>query len=233
MPSVAILDVDGTLFDRDYQRALAWHRALAEEGCKFSIWSVHRHVGMGASLIVDALCGAEVEGELGESIRARARKLYRELAYEAAPINGSRELVAELGRRGRDIVLAGAGSREIGHYARILGASADTALRAAVEEPFPAAADVLAAALAMVGDAPATLVGDSTWDARAAGRCGIPCVGVATGAHSDRELRAAGADPVFESLTGLVLELDSTPIIAAQSDIPAPDSEAPARPDQD
>jgi phosphoglycolate phosphatase len=60
-------------------------------------------------------------------------------------------------------------------------------------------------ALAQLGAAPegAVLVGDSPYDIAAAHHGGIPCWAVSTGTHSAEELRAAGADAIFASLTTL------------------------------
>jgi phosphoglycolate phosphatase-like HAD superfamily hydrolase len=58
----------------------------------------------------------------------------------------------------------------------------------------------------------AVMVGDSTWDAEAAARAGVPTVGLLTGGFSEAELRDSGADPVFASLEELRAGLDRTPL---------------------
>jgi HAD superfamily hydrolase (TIGR01509 family) len=47
------------------------------------------------------------------------------------------------------------------------------------------------------------LVGDSPWDVQAAHNAGFPCYAVTTGTHTADELRAAGADAVYDNLTAL------------------------------
>jgi phosphoglycolate phosphatase len=56
--------------------------------------------------------------------------------------------------------------------------------------------------LAVLGGSPATtlLIGDSPFDVAAAHNGGFPCWGVTTGTHRAEELRAAGADGVFDDL---------------------------------
>ena len=57
---------------------------------------------------------------------------------------------------------------------------------------------------ALGADAASTcLVGDSPWDVQAAHNGGFPCFAVTTGTHTGEELRAAGADGVYESLTAI------------------------------
>jgi phosphoglycolate phosphatase-like HAD superfamily hydrolase len=47
------------------------------------------------------------------------------------------------------------------------------------------------------------MVGDTTWDAAAAGRAGIPAIGVLTGGFAASELTEAGAVEVYESVMEL------------------------------
>ena len=52
MPPAAILDVDGTLVDTNYQHAIAWYRAFHRNGVVLPIWRIHRHIGMGGDHLV-------------------------------------------------------------------------------------------------------------------------------------------------------------------------------------
>ena len=69
MTPAAILDVDGTLVDSNYQHAIAWFRAFREHGVTPPIWRIHRHIGMGGDQLVAAVAGDEVEAEHGDAIR--------------------------------------------------------------------------------------------------------------------------------------------------------------------
>jgi beta-phosphoglucomutase-like phosphatase (HAD superfamily) len=73
---IAILDIDGTLVDTNYQHALAWYRALRQHDQNVPIWRIHRHIGMGGDKVVTALCGEKVEEEQGDDIRAAEGPLY-------------------------------------------------------------------------------------------------------------------------------------------------------------
>ncbi|MDR1282766.1 MAG: HAD family hydrolase [Opitutaceae bacterium] len=53
---------------------------------------------------------------------------------------------------------------------------------------------------ANTGPSAVCMVGDSPWDVEAAHTAGFPCFVVTTGTHSAEELRAAGADGVFDGL---------------------------------
>jgi phosphoglycolate phosphatase-like HAD superfamily hydrolase len=72
--------------------------------------------------------------------------------------------------------------------------------------------DLVHAAIEKAGGGAAVMVGDSTWDCLAAGRAGIPSVAVLTGGFSEAELREAGADSVFGSVSDLRTGIRSTPL---------------------
>jgi phosphoglycolate phosphatase-like HAD superfamily hydrolase len=66
------------------------------------------------------------------------------------------------------------------------------------------------------------MVGDSTYDAEAAGKIGIATLALRTGGFSIEELTAAGAVGVYDSLIDLRQDLDNTPL--RQADTVAPSS---------
>jgi phosphoglycolate phosphatase-like HAD superfamily hydrolase len=68
---IAVLDVDGTLVDTNYQHALAWYRAFRSLGETFPIWRIHRLIGMGGDQLVAALGGDGLEERIGDEVRER------------------------------------------------------------------------------------------------------------------------------------------------------------------
>jgi HAD superfamily hydrolase (TIGR01549 family) len=215
MPPAAILDIDGTLVDTNYQHALAWFRALREHDELLALWRIHRAIGMGGDHLVAALCGDEVEEGKGEDIRASEKERYAELIGEVQPFAGARELIADLQERGHTVVLASsAKSDEVDHYLDLLDArdlvdawTDSSDVEATKPEP-----DLVHAAIDKAGGGDAVMVGDSTWDCEAAQRCGVRTIGLLTGGFAASELRDAGAEVVFESIPELIESLDSTPL---------------------
>jgi phosphoglycolate phosphatase-like HAD superfamily hydrolase len=63
----------------------------------------------------------------------------------------------------------------------------------------------------------AVFIGDAVWDAEAARRAGVTCIGVLSGGVSRSELQIAGAVEVFENAAQLLDHLDETPIAALKS----------------
>jgi HAD superfamily hydrolase (TIGR01509 family) len=211
----AILDVDGTLVDTNYQHAIAWYRAFRQHGVLLPLWRIHRHIGMGGDQLVASLVGEEFDAEHGDDVRSAEKALYMALIVEVEPLEGARELITDLRESGHAVVLASsAKAQEVDHYIDLLDArgivdgwttSAD--VRRTKPEP-----DLVQAAIEKAGGKPAVLLGDSTWDCRSAKRAGIPTVGVLTGGFSEQELLDAGAVAVFESLHDLRENLESTPL---------------------
>jgi HAD superfamily hydrolase (TIGR01549 family) len=215
MPPAAILDVDGTLVDTNYQHAIAWYRAFRRHGEVLPIWRIHRHIGMGGDQLVRALCGDAVEDRKGDDIRDAEKDLYAELIAEVQPLQGATELIRDLERRGHAVVLASsAKADEVEHYVDLLEARelADgwtTAADVDATKPDP---DLVEVARRMVGGAEAVMIGDSTWDCEAGRRAGVETIAVLTGGFSEQELLDAGATGVYESIDELRRSLDETPL---------------------
>ena len=213
--ATAILDIDGTLVDTNYQHTISWARALAQHDLAVPLWRIHRHIGMGGDQVVESLCGAEVERRYGDQIRAAEGERYMELIDEVRPMEGARELIEELKRRGHRVVLASSAKpEEVEHYLDMLDArelAEDWTTSGDVERTKPAP-DLVHAALEKVGDGPqnAVMVGDTPWDVKSAGEAGVETIAVITGGFSEQELRDAGAVAVFESVADLCAKLDST-----------------------
>ena len=216
MARAAILDVDGTLVDTNYQHAIAWYRAFRSQGIVLPIWRIHRHIGMGGDQLVAALCGDEVEREQGDAIRDAEKGHYQELIGEVEPLEGARELIGELKERGCAVVLASsAKEEEVEHYVDLLDARelADGWTTSADVEATKPEPDLVLAAVEKAGaDDGAVMVGDSTFDCEAARRAGLETVAVLTGGFSEAELLDAGAAVVFESIAELRERLDETPL---------------------
>jgi HAD superfamily hydrolase (TIGR01549 family) len=210
----AILDVDGTLVDTNYHHAIAWYRAFRRHGVVPPVWRIHRHIGMGGDQLIEAVAGAEVERESGDRIRSAEVEQYAELIEGVAVVDGARELIEDLKRRGHTVVLASSAKQdEVDHYLELLDARdlADDWTTSADVEATKPEPDLVRAALDRAGTEDAAMVGDTPWDVEAARRAGIETVAVLTGGFSRQELRDAGAVAVFESVVELREGLEDTP----------------------
>jgi HAD superfamily hydrolase (TIGR01509 family) len=215
MSQAAILDIDGTLVDTNYHHAIAWFRAFRQHGEALPVWRIHRHIGMGGDQLVEALCGEEVEREKGDDIRAAEKALYMALIDEVEPFAGARELIADLKERGLAVVLASSAKPdEVEHYLDLLDArdAVDAWTESSDVEATKPEPDLVHAAMEKAGTDDAVMVGDSTWDCKAAKRAGIQSIAVLTGGFSEAELREAGAVAVFSSIDELRERVRETPL---------------------
>ncbi|MFL5870984.1 MAG: HAD family hydrolase [Solirubrobacterales bacterium] len=215
MATAAILDVDGTLVDSNYQHAIAWYRALREHDVLVPIWRIHRHIGMGGDQLVAAVAGDDVERRLGDAIRAAEKERYGELIGEVEPFEGARELIGALRDRDHPVVLASSAKQEeTEHYIELLDAAEliEASTSSADVDATKPEPDLVMTAMRKAGELSAVMVGDSTWDVEAAARAEAKTIAVLTGGFSEAELRDAGAIDVFESLIDLTRTLDSTPL---------------------
>jgi HAD superfamily hydrolase (TIGR01509 family) len=215
--AVAVLDIDGTLVDTNYHHAIAWYRAFRQSGVVLPIWRIHRHIGMGGDQLVGALTSDEFEREHGDEVRAAEKTLYMELIDEVRPMEGSRELIEDLKRRGHTVVLASSAKEdEVEKYLDLLDARelADGWTTSADVEETKPQPDLVNAALECSGGSAeeAVMVGDTPWDVQAAENAGVKTITVRTGGFGDDELREAGAIEVYESVAELCAKLDQTPL---------------------
>ncbi|MDQ4124963.1 MAG: HAD family hydrolase [Actinomycetota bacterium] len=213
--TAAILDIDGTLVDTNYQHAIAWYRAFKAYDVIVPVWRIHRHVGMGGDHLITALTDEAHEERLGDDIRAAEKKLYAELIDEVAPMEGAVELIHDLKERGHQVVLASsAKEEEVDHYLDLLGVrdAVDGWTTSADVDATKPEPDLVNAAVEKAGGGDAVMVGDSIWDCEAAERAGLRTIGVLTGGFARSELEERGAAAVFESVEELRKNLDDTPL---------------------
>src|SRR4051812_41926756 len=206
MPADALLfDVDGTLVDSVDLHARAWQEAFAHFGKRVAFDAVRSQIGKGGDQLMKEFLSADELERRGEEIERYRSELYkREYLDKVRGFPGVRELFQELLRRKLRIALASsAKGDELTKYKEIAGiedlidaeTSADDAGRS---KPHP---DIFAAALQRLGagiDKRRVLViGDSPWDAIAAGRLGVRAIGFLCGGVPEADLRKAGCVAIF------------------------------------
>jgi len=210
----AILDVDGTLVDSNYQHALAWFRAFRLHGLTIPVWQAHRAIGMGGDQLVPYLAGEGFDEQHGDTVVTEEAALFAQTIDEVQPFAGARGLIEDLKARGGKVVLASSAMPEdMAHYLALLDAHdlADgwidaSAVRRTKPEP-----DLVKAALELVGGGPAVMIGDSIWDCKAAKAAKVKTIAVRTGGFGADELLDAGAIAVYDSLEELRERLSETP----------------------
>ena len=207
----AVIDIDGTLVDTNYQHSLAWFRAFRRFDVTLPVWRLHCAIGMGGDQLVAAVAGDRFEDEHGDDVRDAWKEEFDPMLAEIQPFGGVRELLAAVRDAGLKVVLASSGAPDhVDSYldlfdGRTLADAWTSSEDVDRTKPEP---DLISVAMERVGGTAAVVVGDSVWDFRAAGRAGQVGYAIRTGGFSDAELREAGAREVFDSLPELHQALD-------------------------
>jgi HAD superfamily hydrolase (TIGR01549 family) len=211
MSDTVILDIDGTLVDSNYHHALAWSRAFRRYDIVAPLWQIHRAIGMGGDKLVSHVAGQHAEQEHGDALRAAWAEEFAPLLPEVAAFADAVDLLTAIKDRGLKLVLASSGAPEhVQAYLRLIDGErlADAWTTAEDAEQTKPAPDLVQIAMSKVDTDSAIMVGDSTWDALAAGKLAVTAYAVRTGGFSDTELREAGAVEVYDSLADLQADLD-------------------------
>ena len=213
-----LFDVDGTLVDTNYLHAVSWWEAFRQVDRTVPMARIHRAIGMGSDKLLDHLLGDDHDPDLADKLRAAHLTLYATYWDRLRPLPGAADLLRACAGRGLRVVLASSASPdELGVLRRALNAddvihTATSAGDADNSKPDP---DILSSAMDAAGLAAerTVMVGDSVWDAVAANRAGVPCVGVTCGGTSEAELREAGAVEVYENPAALCAALADSALI--------------------
>ncbi|SDR54006.1 haloacid dehalogenase superfamily, subfamily IA, variant 3 with third motif having DD or ED/haloacid dehalogenase superfamily, subfamily IA, variant 1 with third motif having Dx(3-4)D or Dx(3-4)E [Paraburkholderia fungorum] len=210
MFSAAVFDVDGTLIDSVDLHALAWHEAFAQFGHKVSFASARSQIGKGGDKLLPVfLSRAEIKDH-GDALEQWRSKRFKDQYLNCVrPFSAVPDLFHWLQGRGTKIAVASSARRaELDIYldiADIKNTVDVTVSSEDVSESKPAP-DIFAAAVEklMVSPREAIAIGDTPYDAQAAGGVGMATIGVLSGGFSETELRAAGCSAIYTSASGLL-----------------------------
>ncbi|MCA1615227.1 MAG: HAD family hydrolase, partial [Acidobacteria bacterium] len=158
-------------------------------------------------------------GRFGEEMEEYRGRLYKR-AYlpQVRAFPAVRELFERVRREGLRVALASsAKEEELKVYKKIanitdLVEEETSADDAAKSKPHP---DIFEAALQSLGDvraAEAIVVGDTPYDAEAAGKAGLRTLGVLCGGFPADELRAAGCSDIYRDPADILARYDQTPL---------------------
>ena len=214
MSRAALLDLDGTLIDANYQHALAWYRAFRRFEIVLPVWRLHRHIGMGGDQYVAAVAGDDVEARHGDDLRDAHGEEFERMRDECEPLEGAGELLAELKRRGSPSSLASSSSEDdLEFFVGKLGArdcidgwtSKDDVERT---KPHP---DPIEAALEKAGTTPRD-GRRSRWDIEAAAKAGLQTSASSPAAGPSRSCATTARPRCSSRCRDLVEHLDETPL---------------------
>ncbi|HYY57114.1 MAG TPA: HAD family hydrolase [Pyrinomonadaceae bacterium] len=223
MIKAVIFDIDGTLVDSVDLHAQAWKEAFKHYGKDIPYQQVRHQIGKGGDQLMPVFFSREELEEFGEEMEEYRGQIYkRDYLPRVRAFPLVRELFLKIKADGKRIALASSAKEdELAAYKRIARiedlveeeTSADDADRS---KPHP---DIFRAALEQLGDVnadEAVVVGDTPYDAEAAGKLRLRTLGVRCGGFPEAELSAAGAMAIYEDPADLLARYDET--IIGQTD---------------
>jgi HAD superfamily hydrolase (TIGR01509 family) len=223
MVAAAIFDIDGTLVDSVDCHAAAWQAAMRAHGREVRYAEVRAQIGKGGDQLLPVFFSPHELARLGPEIEAQRAALYkRDYMPKVRAFPRTRELFERIRADGVRIALASSSpGDELGHYKRLariedlvdVEVSKDDV---AHSKPSP---DVFAAALGKLGlGAEACVaIGDTPYDAQAAGKLGLKTIGVLCGGFPQGWLREAGCAAIFRDPADLLARYQSSPLAAQTS----------------
>jgi HAD superfamily hydrolase (TIGR01509 family) len=215
-PRAVLFDVDGTLVDTNDLHAAAWREAFLAFGLDKPLEEIRWQVGKGGDNLIPSLF-PELDEPRREEIEAFRGELFkRDYLPRATPFPGVRQLFERLAADGTRIVLASSSHSEEVDYHLSLIACADlvtaTTSKDDVESSKPCP-DIFEAALGRVaplGADEVAVVGDTPWDAKAAGKLGLRTVGFRSGGFPGEALTEAGACELYDGPSDLLARFESS-----------------------
>ncbi len=214
MNHVLLSDIDGTLVDSNALHAEAWRRAFEHFGIQVGLDEAWRQIGKGGDKLIPVFVKDAERYDLEEGIKKfRSDLFHRDYMPRIQRFAQARELLVRVKDSGRRIVLAtSAGKEDIAIYKKIVGMEdlvEEEASSADAKESKPEP-DIFVAALKMAkaNVEEAIALGDTPYDARAAGASGIRVVGVTCGGWKKSDLLDAGCVEVYQDPADLLLHFD-------------------------
>ena len=218
MIEAVIFDIDGTLVDSVDLHAQAWCVAFKKFGKNVEFDAVRFQIGKGADQLLPVFLSPAELAQFGKALDDYRSNLYKkDYLPKVKPFPKVRELFQRILQDGKRIALASsAKGDELKTYKEIAQIEdlihAETSSDSAEEsKPQP---DIFDAAIEELGDLPrshAIVVGDTPYDAEAAGKAGLRTIGMLCGGWSEKDLREAGCIAIYRDPADLLANYENSP----------------------
>ena len=211
MLKAIIFDIDGTLVDSVDLHARAWQETFRHFGREIEFEKVRHQIGKGSDQLMPVFFSeAELERFGEEMEKFRGELFKREYLSQVRAFPRVRELFERIKADGKRIALASSAKKdELKTYkelARITDLVEEETSADDVDKSKPHP-DIFEAALAALGDVEADeaiVIGDTPYDAEAAGKIKLRAIGVLCGGFPEAELRAAGCTDIYRDPADLL-----------------------------
>ena len=220
MIKAVIFDIDGTLVDSVDLHARAWQETFRHFGKDIPYERVRHQIGKGGDQLMPVFFSKEELDEFGEEMEKYRGELFkRDYLPKVRAFPGVRDLFLRIKADGKRIALASsAKEEELGTYKKIANiedlveeeTSSDDADKS---KPHP---DIFEAVMERLGDIEpleAIVIGDTPYDAEAAGKLNLRTIGVLCGGFPEAELKAAGCVQIYKDPVDLLARYNDSVIM--------------------
>ncbi len=219
MIKALLCDIDGTLVQSNWLHAEAWQVALAALGIHLDRETLRRQIGKGGDELIPVFVPWWKRKHVEEPLKALRKHIFEvEYLNQVKPLPQAREFLIRLKQAGiRPALASSASKQDLQTYKKIVGmedlideeSSADDADRS---KPHP---DIFQAALKRLGLQPAEALalGDTPYDAEAAGKAAVWTIGVCSGGWSREDLLEAGCIEVYQDVADLLAHFDQSALM--------------------
>ena len=219
MIKALLCDIDGTLVQSNWLHAEAWQAAFRGLDLDLDREDIRRQIGKGGDELVPVFVPWWKQKHVQEPLEAYRKFIFQtHFLSRVEPIPRAREFLVHLKEAGIRLSLASSASKEdLLIYKKIVRmedlieqeSSADDAKRS---KPHP---DIFQATLKRLGLQPHEVLalGDTPYDAEAAGKAQIWTIGVETGGWSRKDLLAAGCIEVYRDVGDLLDHFEQSALV--------------------
>jgi len=216
MPKAAIFDVDGTLVDSVDLHALAWHEAMVKFGHDVSFEQARSQIGKGGDQLIPVFLSADEQRDHGNEMEEwRGNRFKTAHLPLVRPFSAVPNLLRRLRHAGVQVAVASSAKKdELAKYLDIAGITdlVDVTTSSDDVEHSKPAPDIFETAIEKLGinGSDAVAIGDTPYDAIAAGKAGMTTIGVLCGGFAEETLRQAGCAEIYTGPAGLFACFESS-----------------------
>ncbi len=227
MIEAVIFDIDGTLVDTVDFHAQSWDRTFQHFGHQIPYEQIRAQIGKGSDKLMPVFFSLEELNEsddgqsstFGERMRDYRRELYkREYHSRIKAFPQVRELFKRIKADGKRVALASSATKDdVATYKQIMDVedlidAATTTSEVESSKPEPDVFFVTLDKLGGIAPNNVIVVGDTPYDAEAAGKALLRTIGVLSGGFSEENLRQAGCIAIYQNIADLLAHYDESPL---------------------
>ena len=227
MIETVIFDIDGTLVDTVDFHAQSWDRTFQHFGHHIPYDQIRAQIGKGSDKLMPVFFSLEelnksdddLSPTFGERMRDYRRELYkREYHSRIKAFPQVRELFKRIKADGKRVALASSATKDdVATYKQIMDVedlidAATTTSEVESSKPEPDVFFVTLDKLGGIAPNNVIVVGDTPYDAEAAGKANLRTIGVLSGGFPEENLRQAGCIAIYQNIADLLAHYDESPL---------------------